>query len=211
MRFASTKWILLCGLLLGLAAFPVFGQEDADLPLVAVNKRPLMDFGRKVRGLLTEKKIDLGAPYGVEMRGTLDQDGKLAKTAGFTTHGDANMIGVVKDGMIAINDSGFLGYFGRLGLKELVISAVQDETNFSLMIRSKADSPKRATRLKNTLSIMLSMAKLRHVEGPGTSPELELLKNLIIETEGEKIAIKYSAPKASVQTLIYEHMERMPE
>ncbi len=53
---------LACGLLLMLAALPVLAQKNVE-----INKKPLRDFADLVNQKIAGKKVDLNAPFSVEL------------------------------------------------------------------------------------------------------------------------------------------------
>jgi hypothetical protein len=210
MRIFSRIPIYFSGLLLMLAAFPVFGQEPAPRE-ITINKRPLLDLGYRVLDDVETRKVDLTAPFSVHGSGKLNKDGKLdASTSKFTAaSGDKEMIEIAKNSIAAINDSGYLQYLSRLGCENLDFTIVQDSAIFSTTIVSELESARRAQSVRNALSLMLGFYKQK-ISGPDADENdkdsLEIVKNALIETNNNKVTIKVVLPKAVVQALIQKSL-----
>ena len=126
----------LCGLLLTLAAFPVFAQNQP----VELNKKPLRDFGENVSSKIKKKEIDLTKPFLIEMRGTLNQEGKFdkQKTSFVRAEGDQQMLELVKNAIEATNDSGFFAYLRQLDVEDIILNLSQDDKQFNAIFTSEA-------------------------------------------------------------------------
>jgi hypothetical protein len=199
--------LIIGGLLLGLAAFPVFGQDPVGPPAVVIDKQPLADFRSYVKDELAKKEVDLNAPFSLEMEGYLTKDGKLglSRTKFVRTEGDKHILELVENGIEAVNDAGYLRYLLNMSGNTIHLSIVQDEANFSLTVRSELESTRRAKTLETIFKFYISsmIQKKQEAEaGENNKDEIELLRNLTAETEGKKMVFKFSAPKSFVQALI---------
>ena len=106
---------LACGLLLTVAAFPVFAQEEK----VEINKMLFNNFVQIIKQKVDAGKIDLTESFSIELEGVLNKDGKLdAKKSKFTrSEGDAAMIEIGKSFIEAVGDSGFFRHLKDWELK----------------------------------------------------------------------------------------------
>lgn len=206
MRTLGKIKLLLCGLLLMLAAFPVFAQDD-DLKNIKINRRPLMDLSAAVIGRLADKKLDLGSAFTVEATGSLDADGKLdsAKFKYTRVEGDEQMIGIVKDSFTAFNNSGYFQYLKGFGGKELHFLIVQNATDFTVSFQTELESANRARSIQAILSMLLKFYKDKK-STPGAdsndSEDLLLLNAATVVVDGKKVILKFALPKADWQKMM---------
>jgi len=200
--------LIIGGLLLGLAAFPVFAQEAAAAPAaVTIDKVPLTVFRNYVKDELAKKEVDLNAPFSVEMSRVLDKDGRLilSQTTFIRTEGDGHILELVKNGITAINDAGYLQYLLTLSGKSIHLSIVRDDTNFSLTALSELESPRRAKTLEALLRFYISSMIQKKQEAEATEnnkDDIELLRNLAVASEGNKMVFKFSSPKSFIHALV---------
>jgi hypothetical protein len=165
MKLADRNFPVLCGLLLMLAAFPVFGQEK-DRNGLAVNKRPLKDFASSAVDSIHTKKVDLEAPFTVVISADLanGQDGKtiiLVNPKLLQSDGDPGMQKLVQDGIIAIGDSGWLGYLANFeGVKKAKITVSQDGSMFRASITAETKTGPLARQAANALNSVLTIGKM---------------------------------------------------
>lgn len=179
---------------------------------VELNRRPLVELGEYVNGLLNEKKVDLNTPFIVQAKGKLNKDGKLDEKSYKVIQAvspDEDMITVVQRSIAAINDSGYLQYLQQLSGKDLSLMLKQDETGITAVVESEVEDERRAESLKSTLNLAISLVKYKKESEikAGTSDEndlddLELLKGATIETSGKKIVIKFNIKKEIAQPMI---------
>src|SRR5690349_9962881 len=119
------KYLVLSCLLL-LATLPAFAQGS-------INKKPLQDFAANLDSKLDKDKIDLTKPFSVTLEGYLTEDGRFdPKRSKFTkVEGDPRIVEVGKDAIIALGDSGMLGYLRNLGVEKIRLDLSQNENNVS--------------------------------------------------------------------------------
>jgi hypothetical protein len=207
MKRSAKISLIIGGLLLGLAAFPVFGQDPVVPPSGVVNKRPLADFSDYVKDSLATKEVDLTAPFSIEMEGYLTNDGKidLTRTKFTRTDGNEQILRVVKTGIAAVGDSGYFKYLSALSDKTFHLSMVQDDANFSLAIQSGLDSSRHAKTFESLFKFYLSTEiekKSRPEAAQNEKDDLALLKGASIASEGKRIIVKVSIPKSVIHEII---------
>lgn len=193
---------LLCGLLLTLAAFPVFAQNDE----AELNKRPLQYFGRLVSEKVKNKEVDLKAPFSLTLQGTLDADGKFnPKTTKVTkSEGDAKMIEIAKQGVEAVSDSGIFYYLKQLGVNEIEIFLVQTDMEFSADFKSTFDTAKRAKLVRDAIKLNIDVGKST-VKEENTKI---LLENSKVETIGKDFLLRFSMPFEQFHGIIDRELEK---
>ena len=193
---------LACGLLLTLAAFPVFAQKNVE-----INRKPLQDFSEYVLQMITEKKVDLTKPFLVELRGVLTKEGKLdPRMAAFTkSEGDAEMIKIGKSFIEAINASGFFAYLSELGVDRINFALSQDENRFTGVIKSEVATSERA---KITASGLRSYFKAAQIQIKDEDDKL-LLSYFDVTANDKNFVITFVAPREEIQRLVEKNLEKM--
>lgn len=200
--------LIIGGLLLGLAAFPVFAQEAAATPpAVVVNKRPLEDFSYYVRDELAKKEVDLASPFSIEMEGNLTDDGRidLTSTKFVRMEGNEQILKVVKNGIAVVSGSSYLKLLSDISDKTFHLSMIQDDANLSVAIETGADSRRRAKTIETLFNLYLSKAiekKQRSEPTPNERDDLSLLKGISIASEGKKVIFKVFLPKSVIHEII---------
>lgn len=184
---------------------------------IELNKRPLIELGEYVNGLLKENKVDLQTPFIVQAKGKLNKEGKLEKNTYKIVQAassDEDMIAVVQRSIAAINDSGYLQYLKQLSGKDLSLLLKQDETSIIAQVESEVESETRAKSLKSTLDLAISLVKYKKENEEEKSEndldDLELLKGAAVETVGKKIIIKFNVKKEIAQPMIQRKLLAPP-
>lgn len=141
------------------SAFSVFGQIDE----IELNRRPLRDFANKFKVDIESKKIDLSAPFLVELQGKLDLRGRLdSASSSFTkSEGDTSLTNLVKEAILAISDAGYLQFLSSVGDKNIKLVVEQNSSQFSADFFSGLESPARAKTITSALNLMLAIAKAK--------------------------------------------------
>lgn len=184
---------------------------DDGLPSIVINRDALKLFGAGVKDLLDQKKVDLSAQFEVSATGKLDSQGKIDKnTFKFnpvrTT--DPEMFNVVKAAIEAVNDSGYLKWLSQMSGKDLTLSISQDNDFLTGTVEAVVESPRRASSLKFLFSTYITTVVNKKLasDKPDDKDDLEILKNATVETNGNKITIKFAVPKAIAQALIQKKL-----
>ena len=161
MKKSVKNIFLVCGLLLTLAAFPVFAQEADQFRL---DKRPLQDLADLVNEKFAAGKIDLTKPFSIQLEGVLNEDGKLdPKKSKFTKgEGDTAMIEIGKGFIQAINDGGFFNYLKQLGIEKVNLTLSQDDATVKGIIKSELPTQEKAKTIASGLNAMFAIAKIQN-------------------------------------------------
>lgn len=191
----------ICGLLLTLAAFPVFAQEQA-----VINRKPLKDFGDFVISKLEKKEVDLTKPFLIELHGSLNKEGKFdnQKTKFIRAEGDTQMTEVAKSGVEAINDSGLLFYLKNLGINKINLIMAQNEEQFYLTINSEQISQAKAQRLVSGLNLVFGLVKFT------TKDEnvITLFNGAKSSTKDKLAIIEFVYSKTQAQEMIKQKIDK---
>ncbi len=200
---------LLCGLILTLAALPVFGQEKPAEN--EINRQPLRDFSKIVEEKFDRKEVDLEKSFLVQIDGVLTKDGKLdgAKSRFIRTEGDAQTVQITKQAIEAVSDSGWFMYLRNQGIEKINLTVAQDDTQFSVNILFELPTPERAKTLSTGMAGMIQAALLLDKNGSRKLGEDEklLLSNMKISTENKTFTLNIAIPKPTFQEMIRRKLQ----
>lgn len=203
MKKSVYNFSLICGLLLTLAAFPVFAQ-DSD---IQINKKPLQSFGKTIYEENQKSVIDLKAPFSLTMQGKFDKNGKFdANTKKFTkSEGDAGIIEIAKQGIEFVNDSGIFSYLKHLGINEAEIALVQTDKDFSVDLKSSLDSENLAKKVTSGINLIIQTGKVTVKDENSKA----LLENSKVESIGKDFLLKFSMPLEQFHGMINRELEKV--
>ena len=197
---------LACGLLLTLAAFPVFAQKNTEL-----NKKPLRDFADLLNQKIADKKVDLNAPFSVELELLLTDKGRIdAKKSKFTrSEGDKQIIEVVTLAIDAVNDSGMFAFLKGLGFEKANLALSQNNEDFSAILSSEQSTSQNALTVSSGLNFLIKLAFKADADGKRKLDEDEkmLLTGLKILTNDKKVVLSFSSTKSAFQEMITRNLE----
>lgn len=215
MKVPGKITFLLCGLLLMLAAFPVFAQ-NADKNGVMINKRPLMDFSRSVINDLHDQKIDLEASFTVVLSAELSKaNGQdtviLANPRILRSEGDPRMRKLVQDGILAVGDGGWFGYLAPFeDVKDVRITVIQDGSEFKASLSAERKNESLAKQIARSFNTLLSIGKMS-AEGDDKT----ILAGTTASSTGKTFTISFTASKKvmieMVKRRVIEPFEREKE
>jgi len=202
---------LVCGLLLTLAANAVFAQEKK----VEVNKMPFIDFAQMLKEKTDAEAVDLTKSFSVELEGVLTKDGKFdPKQSNFTKEsGDAAMVKVGKDSIIAVGDSGFFNYLKDFGVEKFRLMLVQDDKQIYANIVSELETPERTKTLASLLNTLMRMLPMvdkaktdKGKEGLDDDQKI-LVGGLNVKSEGKSLTINFAYEKSVIQEMINRRLK----
>lgn len=195
---------LACGLLLTLAAFPVFAQEDIE-----INKQPLQDFGEYVLEKVSKKEVDLTKNFLVELQGTITADGKFdrdpKKSRFVKTEGDQAMTDVAKFAIEAIGDSGLLNFLKGLGIDKANFILQQDNDQLYASITSDQKTEQEAKIVSSRLNALISIGKFTVKEEAAKI----LLNAAKVESQGKNFVLNFKLPKPIAQDMINRQLQKL--
>ncbi len=200
MKILLNSILLLGGVIISLAAFPVFGQNQRAE--IVINKKPLKEFAASVKA----KKLDWTKPFLVEVETGLTKDGKFdkEKTKFTKTEGDAETVEAVKRAFEAAGESGWFGYLSQQGIKEIKISVAQNSENFSALIFFEEPSPERARTLSSGLNAMVNAALMADKNGWKKlgADEKKLLSGAEVTAREKTVNINVSLAASDFQEMV---------
>src|SRR5215213_4281333 len=205
-KFAKSIF-LLGGLILCLAAFPVFGQKGSGE--FEINRKPLKDFAASVKA----KNIDWTKPFLVEAETVLTRDGRFEQTKFTKTEGDAETVAVVKQAFEAAGESGWLGYLRRQGIKEIKVSAVQNSENFSVSMVSEQPTPERAKTVSSGMNALVTLALMADKNGWKKlgDDEIKLLNATKVTAQEKTVNINVSLAAGDFQEMVMRRVSESKE
>jgi hypothetical protein len=162
------------------------------------NKKPLKDFAK--RATAEVKNVKLDAPFSVTIAADLDygKDGKtivlknpkLIKTNAQTPN-DEQMAKLAQDAILAVGDSGWLGYLRTVvGLKKVVFTLSQDNDNITANILGEQKDENSAKTSASGLTGIISLGK-----AASDGDEKVLLEGASVTSEGKSVILKFAIPK----------------
>jgi hypothetical protein len=192
--------LLLCGVSLTLAAFPVFGQEKSNDN--EINKKPLQDFAASLKG----KEIDWTKTFAIEVEGFLMKNGRLdaKKTKVVRTEGDAQSVEIAKRYLEALGDSGWFRYLSNQGIEKVRFSAAQTSETFSVSIISEYPTPQRANSVSSGLGMLVSAALLMEKNGVKKlgDDERKILNGTKVSVNEKNVSINTLLPASDFQEMV---------
>ncbi len=234
MRKSSTIILLLCGIVFGLAAFPVFAQKapvisqeargeikDEKVKDVVINRLPLRDFAEYFKAKIERGDVDLEKPFKVVVEGILIQDGKFdirrdketgkPKTQFILSEGDEKMVEVAKKAIEAIGDSGWFGYLRNLGAEKIKLTVAQDGETFSAKLESDLNDEAKAKTLVSGLSMMLKMVKMHAEERIAKfgEDEMTIINGFQTPTaDGKNFILNFALPQKTFHEIILRELKK---
>ncbi|HMS39986.1 MAG TPA: hypothetical protein PKE69_07165 [Pyrinomonadaceae bacterium] len=210
MRKSKTIIFLLCGIVFGLAAFPVFAQETKN---ISINPQPLRNLGKELKEKIERGEIDFDKPFKVVLETVLTKDGKFDREKSkFTlTEGDAQMIDIVKSGIGAIGDSGIFGYLRNSGAEQIKLTVVQDGETFSILVESEQKDESKANTMASVFNTLIRALKL--FDENGTQKLDENAKILISGFQtpianGKNVILNFVLPQQTFKDLILRSLPK---
>jgi hypothetical protein len=196
------SFFLLCGVSLALAALPVFAQQDANG--ITINKKPLRDFSESVKDKIAKKEVDLDKPFLVELEGVLIEGGKFDSTKSkfIRSEGDAKVVEIAKQAMLVIGDSGWFGYLKAMGIKKIIFTLSQNDTELTAKILGEQKDENTAKTTASGLNTFILIGQ-KTADGD----EKVLLDKATVTPEGKMIVLNFAIPKQVAQEMITRKLQ----
>lgn len=159
---------------------------------IAFNRKPLDDYTDNVVTQWDKKQIDLTKNFEVTLISKLTEDGKLAEGKKFIrVSGDDDIAKVAIDALLAISDSGFLGYLKTLDIDDIKLTLKQDDEKISMQLISNQKTSRNAISTARGLRGSISLAKGL----VKTEDEKFLLDKASVTNDGRNLIMIVDIPK----------------
>ena len=194
MIYRLKQFLFICGAVLTLAAFPVFGQSES-----AINRQPLRDFSDLVISKLKKNEIALSDNFLVEISGELT-NGKFdrKKTRYVRAEGNEKMIDVAKSAIEAINDSGLYSYLAQVGSNRINLIFAQTDDEIYSIIKFELETPERSKSAKAAVDLVLTASKMQLKN----EDEKTILNGATVSANDKTVTIRIVVDKSTGQEMI---------
>lgn len=205
---ASHSWLLAISLLA--AAFSAVGQATSD----SNGYKSLPDkHAAAAKRAYSAGKLDLGAPFDVEMKATVGKDGRFdpASIVFTRSEGDAGMTELVKNYLTTIDQSGYTRYLADIGASEIVVRARQDSSLFNATVTSEMSNTLRAMTVKTMASTMISILRTQKDNTNASEADrrdLTLLNGTTASSSGRSVIIALELPKATFREMVEKELKK---
>jgi hypothetical protein len=177
------------------------------------NKKPLKDFAVKAKE--EAKTVKLDAPFAVTITADLDyaKDGKTVvlknpkpvKTDSQAAN-DPAMAKLAQDAILAVGDSGWLGYLKILGVKKVTFILSQNDTELTAKILGEQKDENAAKTTASGLNAFIGIGQ-KTADGD----EKVLLDKATVTPEGKTIVLNFAIPKQVAQEMITRKLKEAEE
>lgn len=189
--------------------------ENKDQGGTGFNQKPLKDFGAKYGEQILAKKINVDAPYKVEVISKVNADGKLIDAQMVTADGsDPKMSEVAKEAISAFSDSQLLRPLYDAVKKDSKIKDVyvkitfaQNEDNLQVIIQTQAETEDKAKTISSGLNALLSLTKTMR---PG-SDEAALMEKTQLATQGKTFIINFLISNEQKNQMIQKSLQNLKQ
>lgn len=190
-------------------------DENKDQGGTGFNQKPLKDFGTKYGAQILDKKINVDAPYQIEVIGKINSDGKLVDPKMATVKGsDPQMSEVAKEAISAFSDSQLLRPLYALATKDskmknvyVKITFAQDKDNLQVIIQTQAETEDKANTISSGLNTLLALTKLTR---PG-SDEAVLMEKAQLATQGKNFIINFQISNDEKNQMIQRSLKNLKD
>lgn len=171
---------------------------------ICLNKRPLKDFAEAKLKEIKENKVNLDAPVTIIMSADLGKGGVDGDTTILVNpklvqrKQDPAMQKMVREGILAVGDSGWFGYLNIFpDVKNVTITVVQDGTDFNASVTAVRESPALAEQAAVGLRGMITLGKTG-----ADGDDLTFLNSASTSFEGNKFTVSFKISKQVAQEMI---------
>ncbi|MEO6334203.1 MAG: hypothetical protein ABIO91_04395 [Pyrinomonadaceae bacterium] len=182
---------------------------------IFINKRPIRDRAKESLDKIESQAVKLDTPFSVAISGTLGL-GKDGKTVVLQNpkpvvknppaKNDPVMEKFVQDWILAVGDTGWLGYLDKLKAKKVVISVEQTDTELVAKVTSDQPTENDAKLAASGIGSWLSIGKIG-----ASGDDLTFLDNGSTTYEGKTFVLNFKLPKSIVQEMIMRKLAESKE
>ncbi len=171
---------------------------------ISFNRKPLTDYTDNIVTQWDSKQINLTKNFEVTLISKLTEDGKLAEGKKFIrVSGDDDIAKVAIDALLAISDSGFLGYLKTLDIDDIKLTLKQDDEKISMQLVSNQKTSKNAIStargLRGSISVAKSLVK--------TEDEKFLLNTAEVTNDGRNLVMLVDIPKEVATKMMNDQLK----
>ncbi len=191
---------------------------------IEINRTPLTKFGLEAKKVLSDTNADPSQDFAVSMKGFLNDSGKLDDKKskwGNPPIGNEKLVNLVKDGITALNDSGYLQYLTNLQTKELDFFAEQKNGKVTAKVVASVGTDLRARILTSGFKSIISWGisdkkedltiELNEERKQNGLDELFLLEKATVTSEGNKIIITFELPTDVAKGFIQKKLSQIKD
>jgi hypothetical protein len=204
----NLRLIVLLSALTVLAPAAALAQPAPEPQAVTINKRPLRDFAQTALGKIETREVDLVSPFRIEFEVVLGPDGKIdvSRSRVTKTDGDRNTTELVKNGIIAVGESGFFEYLRQRKVKpeRLLVTVGLTKASFLAAVKVVTVSPNEAKSASSAISLLLAAGSQMQA-----NPDDRLfLESTRVAPEGRSYSITMTLPAQVVRERILAEVKK---
>ena len=197
MKKFSRITFIFCGLLLQLAAFPVFAQEKS------LSKE--LDFGDFVIEKVDKDKVNLSAPFLLELEVLLTKDGKLDLNSIkiSKSEGDSQVIEIIKRALKEGSNDGFFKALRDLEAEKVKIALSQNNSELYGNISFDQKTLEKAKTAASGLKLLFDASNLESND----EEEIFFAKGISINNVEKSVSINFNFQKSVIQKYINQALD----
>ncbi len=210
MRKSKSNILLLCGIVFGLAAFPVFAQETND---GKINRQPMRDLGEYIKNKVENGEVDLDKPFKVVLEGVLTKDGKFAREKSKFTlaEGDEAIVNAAKNAIEAVGDSGIFIYLRNMDAEKIKLTVAQDGETFSMLVESEMKDENKARTMASALNSTIEIVKLvdeKELQKLDESSKILINSLQPPKANGKNVILNFAIPKQTFKEMVLRELKK---
>lgn len=183
-------------------------KDETDKGGTGFNQKPLKDFGAIYGEKILNKDININAPFTIEIRAGLDENGKLVNPKlTQTAESDPKMSEVAQKAILAFGDSQVLKPLYDVGGRSVIITFAQDKDNLQAIIKTETKSETQAKILQSGLNLYVNNF-FKPKEG---SDEQILMKKANFATQGKSFIINFQISNDEKNMMIERSLKNLKD
>ncbi|MGI8493688.1 MAG: hypothetical protein ACR2L1_00025 [Pyrinomonadaceae bacterium] len=183
-------------------------KDETDKGATGFNQKPLKDFGAIYGEKILNKDININAPFTIEIRAGLDENGKLVNPKlTQTAESDPKMSEVAQKAILAFGDSQVLKPLYDVGGRSVIITFAQDKDNLQAIIKTETKSETQAKILQSGLNLYVNNF-FKPKEG---SDEQILMKKANFATQGKSFIINFQISNDEKNMMIERSLKNLKD
>ncbi len=177
-------------------------SQNSSEKSVEINRKPLEDFGQEFFNLYHQGKIDFDQTFLVKINAFANADGTVSNANVTNKAGDAEMTNLATSFAAATFQTGVFSVLSSISSKsnqpiKFDLTITQDAENLTLLLTAESE---RATQVASGFNLLAGVSKQQRQD----KIEGKLLNYFQANAEGNKVLLKWSAPKEIAQRFILD-------